>query len=248
VQPLLWWKSNKYYILWVCVCSLNYPACNAHAPYYIAIRDAGGGGLYQKFPHYLINGTIFGKMLLNTKCVFWFYLKLLSETFLILRRIQRDIIINVYWSWGKAPSILVRLQWNFLRMFFEKIHKRYTKKTSSTSQILPCGQTDLTKLTIAFLNFTNATKKLVKVNEEIKAINKCWWAHRMSEEKKAPRFKQSALLISKNKTTYRTMCHDMSLCSIYVRTDSLCNGASLFSLHHQNKTGNSTVDPSGRSA
>ena len=33
VQPLLWWNSNEYYIFWVCVCSLRYPACNAHAPY-----------------------------------------------------------------------------------------------------------------------------------------------------------------------------------------------------------------------
>jgi len=32
VQPLLQWKSNKYYIFWVCVCSLRYPACNAHEP------------------------------------------------------------------------------------------------------------------------------------------------------------------------------------------------------------------------
>ena len=35
------------------------------------------------------------KKLLNTKCVFWFSLQLLSVTFLTLRRIQRDIIINV---------------------------------------------------------------------------------------------------------------------------------------------------------
>ena len=33
VQPLLQWKSNEYCILWVCVCSFRYPACNAHAPY-----------------------------------------------------------------------------------------------------------------------------------------------------------------------------------------------------------------------
>jgi hypothetical protein len=33
VQPLLQWKSNNYYIFWVCVCSLWYPACNSHAPY-----------------------------------------------------------------------------------------------------------------------------------------------------------------------------------------------------------------------
>jgi hypothetical protein len=25
--------SIKYYIFWVCMCSLRYPACNAHAPY-----------------------------------------------------------------------------------------------------------------------------------------------------------------------------------------------------------------------
>jgi len=24
-------ESNKYYTLWVCVCSLLYPICNAHA-------------------------------------------------------------------------------------------------------------------------------------------------------------------------------------------------------------------------
>ena len=34
------------------------------------------------FPHYLINGTIFEKMLLNIKCVFQVSLQLLSETFL----------------------------------------------------------------------------------------------------------------------------------------------------------------------
>jgi len=32
VQPMLQWKSNKYYILWMSVCSLKYLAWNAHAP------------------------------------------------------------------------------------------------------------------------------------------------------------------------------------------------------------------------
>jgi hypothetical protein len=31
---ILQWKSNVYYITCVCICSLMYPACNAHAPYY----------------------------------------------------------------------------------------------------------------------------------------------------------------------------------------------------------------------
>jgi len=63
------------------------------------------------FPHYLINGTNFGGgggELLNTKCVFWFSLQGLSETFLILRRNERDIIKNIYWSLAKVPLILVR--------------------------------------------------------------------------------------------------------------------------------------------
>ena len=47
------------------------------------------------FLHYLTSGTIFGKELLNIKCVFWFCLKLLSETFLSLTRIKRDIIVFV---------------------------------------------------------------------------------------------------------------------------------------------------------
>jgi hypothetical protein len=33
VQPFLQWRSNKYYISRVCVCSLRYPAWNAHAPF-----------------------------------------------------------------------------------------------------------------------------------------------------------------------------------------------------------------------
>jgi hypothetical protein len=32
---ILSWKRNKYYIFWVCVCSLSYPACNARWPYHI---------------------------------------------------------------------------------------------------------------------------------------------------------------------------------------------------------------------
>ena len=85
------WKSDKYYIFWDCVCSLRYPACNAHAPYYHLwpVR------LCHIFPHYLINGTVFGKALLSVKCVVLFSLQLLSETFFLLERIERDMIKSV---------------------------------------------------------------------------------------------------------------------------------------------------------
>jgi hypothetical protein len=59
----------------------------------------------------IINGTIFGKKkLLNIKCVVWFTLELLFETFLILRRIQQNIFINVKTSSCKVAVILIGLE------------------------------------------------------------------------------------------------------------------------------------------
>jgi len=52
--------------------------------------------LYNIFPHYLINGMILEKKLPNTKSVFRFSLQLLSETFLILRINERDMIKNIF--------------------------------------------------------------------------------------------------------------------------------------------------------
>ena len=42
---MLQWKNNKYYILWVCVCSLRHPACNVHCHLWPA-------RLYNIFQHY----------------------------------------------------------------------------------------------------------------------------------------------------------------------------------------------------
>ena len=47
-----------------------------------------GLSLCMTFLHYLINGTIFRKVLLNIKHVFSFSPQLTPETFFILRRIQ----------------------------------------------------------------------------------------------------------------------------------------------------------------
>jgi hypothetical protein len=69
-------------------------------------------------PHYLINGTFLKekKKLLNIKYVFLFSLQLLSETFLILRRIQRDTVIKVQTFSCKVPvvpgQILMKLEFS----------------------------------------------------------------------------------------------------------------------------------------
>ena len=69
LQPLLKWKINKYYISCVCICSLSYLHCTAHA-LYCHLRPTR---LYNTVTHYPTNGKIFGKTLLSIKCVIWFF-------------------------------------------------------------------------------------------------------------------------------------------------------------------------------
>jgi hypothetical protein len=132
-----------YYIFWVCVCSLSYAACKAHASYYSLLWLTGAAIFF--FSHYLMNGTIIGKRLLNTKSEFWFCLLVLSEILLILSRNVRDIIINVHWSWCNVHVILVTVWWNF--NFLERCPKNtqisnFVKNSSSGSRVVPRERTD----------------------------------------------------------------------------------------------------------
>ena len=100
-------KINEYYTTWVCV----FVALGIqHA---MRMRHIIICGL----PHSTIFFHIFSqtaqfskkkKTLPNTKCVFWFYLQILPEIFLIVRRIDRDMIKIVRWYACKVPFTLVR--------------------------------------------------------------------------------------------------------------------------------------------
>ena len=75
-----------------CVCSLSYPASNEHQPHYIVICGLSGSTTFFTFSSILFTLSHqrynFRKKVIKHQTAFWFYLQLLSEIFLILRRIQ----------------------------------------------------------------------------------------------------------------------------------------------------------------
>jgi hypothetical protein len=85
--------------------AFGYLECKAHAPHYIIICGLSGSTIFCHTVSY--NGTIFGKKLLNIKCVFLFSLQHSHKIFLIPRIIQGDTVMNVKASSCKAPVILV---------------------------------------------------------------------------------------------------------------------------------------------
>ena len=77
------------------------------------------------FFYIILQTTRFSKKnkLLSIKCVSWFSLQRLSETFLILRKYEQDMMKNVHLSSCKVRIYLVRFQWilNFLDRFSNNI-------------------------------------------------------------------------------------------------------------------------------
>ena len=55
-------KQSVLQIL-ICICSLSYPVCEVHVPYYTVHCSVSGP--YCIFPPYLMNGMILGKKLWN---------------------------------------------------------------------------------------------------------------------------------------------------------------------------------------
>ena len=163
--PLLLGKSNNCYTLWVCVCSLSYPAWNARAP----CCHLWPAPLYHIFLHYLTRWMIFEKekKVQNTKCVFRLPLQFLCETFLILRRLQRDVIKLCIVLHVNSCKFLLDFNetWIFWTDFRQKVVLNFVN-------VLPVGterfhvegwtdrrtdeEADVTKVNVVFCNFSNA--------------------------------------------------------------------------------------------
>ena len=135
---------------------------------HIVIYGLPGSTLF--FHNISKNGRIFGKGFLNIKCVFWFPVRNLSEIFLVLRRSERDMIINLHWLSCKVLVVLVIFYWKLIsRQTFEKDSNiKFHENPLNGSRVVPCGrtdgQTDITKLIVTFSNFANETKKVADIS------------------------------------------------------------------------------------
>ena len=110
--------------------------------------------------------------------VFWFSLLLLSEIFLILRRILQDIIINVCMSSHKVPTMPVTLEWTliFLADFQKILISNFRKIHLVGSELFHAnGHTDMMKLIVNCCNFAKASK-----NGPLGMENACSHFFRMS--------------------------------------------------------------------
>jgi len=137
MQPSLSWKSSKYNTFWVCVSSLRYPACDAHAPY----CHLWPVWLYYIFPHYLINSTIFEKKLLKLNVCFYFLYKFVwnnSHSNKSFATYDHKFILVFMWSTCYSRQILTKLE--FLQRIFLKILKY--DNPSSGRWALPYSWTD----------------------------------------------------------------------------------------------------------
>jgi len=103
----------------------------------------------------------FRKTLLNVACVFRFSVQIVSGTFLILRRNERDIVKNVYWTSCKISVIIVRFQWNL--NFLDRLSRNtevsnFMKIPSMGAELFHAeGGTDM-KQTVDIRNFSIASK------------------------------------------------------------------------------------------
>jgi len=96
-------ENTKCYILWGCTCSLMYPACNARAPYFYLcpVRSKIFSTLSHKRYDFWKNVNE------HKMCVLIFSEAYFSGTFLVLRRIQWDMIKDVNRSACKTFIIFV---------------------------------------------------------------------------------------------------------------------------------------------
>jgi hypothetical protein len=137
-----------YYLLSVSYVALVYAARIAHAPYYMVICGRSDSFVY--FLHFFNKRHDFIKNVLDTKYVFELFLKRLSETFLILRRIHQAVI-NVRRSSCKVSVMIFQYIECFKKSFKTlKTYRNLYRGRTQRFELSKCSKTHrvLTRIVI----------------------------------------------------------------------------------------------------
>ena len=177
---LLPWKSNMYYIfLCACVRVCGFAGSLARVCTRVALLTQHA----KRICYIILSSMAFlvthvsalshkqhdfrKRKLLNKKCVLIFSTDFIWN--IILRRIERDMVLNVKTSLCEVPIILVRFNKAriFSKCFREKKNSdiKFNRYMLRGSRVVPCGRTEkktsMTKLIVAFRNCANAPKNHV---------------------------------------------------------------------------------------
>jgi len=122
-------------------------------------------GLYSIFPHYHINGRNIEKTFLKIKYVFWFPLQFCLKHFSFRDKFSKIFSYMYVGLHVKYTSFFSDFNetWIFLDGFFKNTQiSNFVKILPMRTQLFHAdGQTDMTKLVVAFRSFAKAPKKLL---------------------------------------------------------------------------------------
>jgi len=122
------------------------------------------------FTYYLTKGTNLGKMLLHTKCKFWFSLQLLFASNIShckknWARCDKKCISVLMWNTCSSCQIIMKIE--FSQIFSKNTQlSKLPENQCSASRALPCRtdwQIDMKKVVVGFRNLANAPENLLFV-------------------------------------------------------------------------------------
>jgi hypothetical protein len=145
----------------VCACaySLTHLARNAYAPYYTAICCLSGCTI---FFHIISKWHNFQKTLLNPKCVLTFStpsVRTISHS--KHNSVTSQPYTGLHLSTRYSCQMLLKIEY-FPHSFEKFSNIKFNENPSTRSRVVLCGQTDMTKLIVAFRNIANAPKNYQK--------------------------------------------------------------------------------------
>jgi len=95
--------------------------------------------------------------------VFWFFQRVFSDIFFIVRRTERDVVMNLYVNTRNSCQILTKHPFSW--QIFEKYSNiKFNENLSGGSRVVPCGRTDWQtdshdEANNSFLQFFERSKK-----------------------------------------------------------------------------------------